>query len=274
MTSQLPGIESESIPNETLKNEVRDYWNAHPCGTQFTELQWGSREFFDAVEKHRYETQPFMATLMEFDKFRGKKLLEVGCGLGTDLLQFARGGAEVTGIDLTPASIDLVRKRFKLYGMNVDARVGDAEHLPFDDNTFDVVYSFGVLHHTPNTQQAIREIHRVLKPGGRTIIMLYHKQSMHVRLGMMYQKYLPKRDNGRLSEEDWVRVYDGEDNPLGKAYTRGEVKTMFQQFRQIRLASVDPYRRNLPRLANELNQTIFASWWGFWLVIKGEKATK
>jgi len=169
--------------NETLKEEVKRYWDSHPCGTQFTHLEWGSKKFFDEVERFRYWVQPFMHRLMEFNNFKGKKLLEIGCGLGTDLLQFARGDAFVTGLDLAPMSVQLLKNRFALYGYKVDARVNDAENLPFEGNTFDVVYSFGVLHHTPNTQRAINEIYRVLKPSGRFIIMLYHRNSLHVYLG-------------------------------------------------------------------------------------------
>ncbi|MEX2116102.1 MAG: class I SAM-dependent methyltransferase, partial [Bacteroidota bacterium] len=134
-----------------LKREVQAYWDAHPCGTQFTDLEWGSREFFEQVETFRYTLQPFMDRIMRFKEYKGKRLLEIGCGLGTDLLQFARAGAHVTGIDLTPASIDLARKRFSLYGIPADLQVADAENLPFPDESFDVVYSFGVLHHTPDT---------------------------------------------------------------------------------------------------------------------------
>src|SRR5512137_250915 len=210
--------------DEALKQQVRAYWDAHPCGTQFTYLEWGSKQFFDEVAKFRYDTQPFMRNLMEFDNFRGKRLLEIGCGLGTDLLQFARAGALVTGVDLTPASVELVRKRFALEGVPGEAQVADAEHLPFEDNTFDVVYSFGVLHHTPNTQQAIHEVHRVLKPGGRIIIMLYHTGSVHVYLGAPLYRIAHKLRPGSQSVvEDWVRVYDGAENPLGKSYTRSQL---------------------------------------------------
>jgi ubiquinone/menaquinone biosynthesis C-methylase UbiE len=257
--------------DENLKRRVREYWNAHPCGTQFTHLVPGSKEFYEEVERYRYETQPFMRKMMEFDNFKGKKVLEIGCGLGTDLLQFARGGADVTGVDLTPASIDLVKKRFAMYGLPARAQVGDAERLPFSDNSFDVVYSFGVLHHTPNTQKAIDEVYRVVKPGGRIIIMLYHRHSMHVALGYLYAIVRNLGRKGENTGEEWVRIYDGDGNPLGKAYTRGEVRTMFQRFQDIRLRTVDPYRRRLPTFANQLNQKLVAWWWGFWLVIKGSK---
>ena len=216
-------------------------------------------------------SQPFMRRVMGFDQYSGKRLLEIGCGLGTDLLQFARGGAVVTGVDLTPASVELVRKRFAMYGLAVEARVADAERLPFSDNSFDVVYSFGVLHHTPNTRKAVEEVYRVLKPGGRIIIMLYHRRSMHVQLGGLYTRIVQSSANNGKSPEDWVRTYDGEDNPLGKAYTRGEIRQMFRMFKGLSLATVDPFRRRLPRMLNLINQSLISRWWGFWLVIKGSK---
>ena len=264
------------MPNandEELKQQVREYWNAHPCGTQFTHLEWGSKRFFDEVERFRYETQPFMRKLMEFDNFRGKQLLEIGCGLGTDLLQFARAGALVTGVDLTPASIELVKKRFALEGIPVEAQVADAEHLPFPDGSFDVVYSFGVLHHTPNTQKSIDDVYRVLKPGGRIIIMLYHKNSIHVYLGApLYTISHKLHAGGRSLVEDWVRVYDGAENPLGKAYSRSEIRTMFSRFSNLRFAVCDPIRRKYPAAVNWVNQNLLSRRWGFWLVIKGTKA--
>lgn len=261
--------------NELLKVEVREYWNAHPCGTQFTELEWGSKEFFDEVTRFRYQTQPFMRDLIDFEQFPGKKLLEIGCGLGTDLLEFAKGGAVVTGVDLTPRSIELVRKRFDLYGYPVDARVADAENLPFEENAFDIVYSFGVLHHTPNTRKAIREVRRVLKPGGKIIIMLYHKRSLHVLLGaplsVLLRPWLGRRDGRSTLIEDWVRRYDGSGNPLGKAYSKEEAAAMFHEFRNLAFDVCDPIRRRFPKILNTINQGIFAPYLGFYLLIQGVK---
>jgi ubiquinone/menaquinone biosynthesis C-methylase UbiE len=263
--------------DEKLKAQVREYWNSHPCGTQFTDIEWGSKEFFDEVERFRYETQPFMERIVGFKKFAGKTLLEVGCGLGTDLLEFAKGGALVTGVDLTPQSIELVKKRFAFANIPVDARVSDAEHLPFDDNSFDVVYSFGVLHHTPNTQQSIDEVFRVLKPGGKIVIMLYHKNSLHVWLGIpLYTLWKLLRSGGsKLTRptllEDWVRIYDGGENPLGKAYSKSEAEKMFERFRNRTYTFCDSYRRRFPKFVNAINQTLLAPWCGFWMVIKGEK---
>lgn len=258
--------------DEKLKADVREYWNAHPCGTQFTHLEWGSKQFFDEVERFRYEIQPFMRSIMEFDNFSDKRLLEIGCGLGTDLLQFARAGAIATGVDLTPASIELVKKRFAAEGIPVDAQVADAEHLPFEDDRFDVIYSFGVLHHTPDTQKSIDEVYRVLKPGGRILIMLYHKNSIHVYLGAPLYKISHKLKAGARSlVEDWVRVYDGAENPLGKAYSRSEIRNMFHRFKNLSFVACDPVRRKYPAAVNWLNQKVLSRRWGFWLVIKGWK---
>lgn len=258
-----------------LKGQVREYWDAHPCGTQFTDLDWGSKEFFDEVESFRYATQPFMKEIVGFDKFTGKKVLEIGCGLGTDLLQFARGGANVTGVDLTPKSIELVKNRFAMENLPVDARVADAENLPFDNDSFDVVYSFGVLHHTPDTQKAIDEVHRVLKPGGRIIIMLYNRTSLHVWLGApLYAAARlsgERRADGQKLVDSWIRIYDGDGNPLGKAYSRSEMDKMFSKFRNRKYIVRDSYRRHWPKFANTINKYLFAPWCGFWRFIMAEK---
>ncbi|MDE3058854.1 MAG: class I SAM-dependent methyltransferase [Bacteroidota bacterium] len=266
-----------TIPDVQLKNSVREFWNSHPCGTQFTNLEWGSKAFFDEVERFRYATQPFMNTIVGFNRFRGKNVIEIGCGLGTDLMQFARNGAHVTGIDLTPQSIALVKRRFALEGLPVRAMVADAENLPFEDNTFDLVYSFGVLHHTPDTQKAIDEVYRILKPGGNVIIMLYNKTSLHVWLGVPLYVLLRLQKNNSNGKKgggivrDWIRVYDGTENPLGKAYSKTEMERMFSKFKNRQYTICDSYRRHLPKLANTVNQKLFASWCGFWRFIKAEK---
>ena len=120
-----------------------------------------------------------MPRVMGFGKFRGARLLEIGCGMGTDLLQFARGGARCTGVDLTPRSVEITRHRFRLYGMDGAFMIADGERLPFASESFDVVYSNGVLHQTPDTADAIREVHRVLRPGGVARVMLYHRNSLY-----------------------------------------------------------------------------------------------
>lgn len=254
-----------------LKLKVRDYWNAHPCGTQFTELEWGSKEFYRAVEEDRYRRQPFMENAVGFRRYADRDLLEIGCGLGTDLFQFARNGARVTGLDLTPQSVALAAHRFRLEGVPGRFTAGDAEHLPFPDAAFDVVYSFGVLHHTPDTARTFREIRRVLRPGGEAVIMLYHSRSSHLYLG--YPLALAsrlRRGEGWLGRDEYFRVYDGDENPLGKAYTRREVRRFLDGFEILDQASYDTWRPHLGTASNRILLGL-GSRFGFYLVTRARK---
>src|SRR5829696_739538 len=145
-----------------LKRRVQDFWNKTPCGSKHADAPEGTREFFEEVERKRYELEPFIPKYAEFEQARGERVLEVGVGLGTDLARFARAGAEVTGIDFSERSVELARRRLELDGLQGEVLVADAENLPFADSTFDRVYSWGVLHHTPNTYAAVAEAVRVL----------------------------------------------------------------------------------------------------------------
>lgn len=252
---------------EELKTRVHDFWQANPCGTRFAEGEIGTREFFNAVERHRYQSEWHIPGAVNFPRWRDSDVLEVGCGVGTDAINFARRGARYTGVDLTEASIELVRRRFELEGLPANLRVADAEELPFADDSFDLVYSHGVLHHTPDTQRAIDEVHRVLKPGGAALVMLYHKNSYNYRVNIMTLRRIGirmlgfdwgpglvhkmtgedesrlrelqriyRRDGRRLlsSEEFLNQNTDGAGNPLARAYTRREALTMFKGFREVR----------------------------------------
>ena len=161
---------SQKLANEELKKQVRAFWQAHPCGTKFSDAGIGTREFYDRIERHRYDKEWHIPEAADFAGARGLRMLEIGCGMGTDGAQFAKAGADYTGIDLTDAAIELARKRFELCGLQGNFQISDAENLDFADESFDLVYSHGVLHHTPDTARAIREIHRVLVPGGRLAV--------------------------------------------------------------------------------------------------------
>ena len=222
------------------KLRAREQWGQDPCGAEYDrEHELGTREFFDEVERYRYkEYAPWMPRVMEFEKFRGARLLEVGCGMGTDLLQFARGGAYCTGVDLTPRSVEITRHRFALFGAPGAFMIGDGEQLPFASETFDVVYSNGVLHHTPDTAGAIREVHRVLRPGGTAKVMLYHRHSLNywfeiiLRRGVLGGEFL----RGRSAEEIMSLVIEFSDHdarPLVKVYSRREARALFSQFSEV-----------------------------------------
>jgi SAM-dependent methyltransferase len=222
------------------KVRAREQWSQDPCGAEYDrEHELGTREFFDAIEQHRYtQYAPWMPRVMGFDKFRGARLLEIGCGMGTDLLQFARGGAHCIGIDLTPRSVGISRHHFRLYDIDATFMIADGEQLPFASDSFDVVYSNGVLHHTPETAGAIREVHRVLRPGGIAKVMLYHRNSLNywveiiLRRGLLGGEFL----RGRSAEEIMSRVIEFSDHdarPLVKVYSRREARELFKDFREV-----------------------------------------
>ena len=162
---------------EQLKQRVRAHWEQEVCGSRYGEAA-ERRAYFAEIERVRYEQDDMLRDFAQFETARGKKVLEVGVGAGTDLLQWARAGADVSGIDLTDAAVAMATEHLALEGFKANIARGDAERLTFPDNTFDIFYSWGVLHHTPNTAQTIAEAHRVLKPGGTLKVMLYHWPSV------------------------------------------------------------------------------------------------
>src|SRR5262249_20834070 len=170
--------------NAELKERVRAFWQEHPCGTKFSDAEMGSREFFDRIEAHRYGKEWHIPAAADFAGARGLKVLEIGCGLGTDGAQFAAAGADYTGIDLTEASIELARRGFELSGVKGEFWVADAQRSAFAAETFGLVSSNGVLSHRPDIKAPLREIHRVLNPAGRAMVMLYHRGSYNYRVGI------------------------------------------------------------------------------------------
>jgi len=252
------------------KESVRQYWDDTPCGTGNIAYPEGSLEYFEAITENRNELEPFIAEYAQFDKWAGKKILEVGCGAGSDLLRFARAGAQTVGIDLSPKSAFLAKSRLHTYNCQGDVLVADAENLPFKGNEFELIYSWGVLHHTPNPERAIHEIYQVLKPGGEICIMLYHRHSL-----VAWQLYLLF---GLLAFNPFRSLKDilanHHESPGTKAYTEAEVRQMFSAFQglkiNIRLTPYDlRYKRDryLPRWVGKLIPQHF----GWFIVIRGRK---
>jgi len=225
------------------KQRAINQWTKNPIGAKSTKYPEGSLEFFDEIAKNRYQIYaPWMKSTFKFEQYKNKKVLEVGVGVGTDHLELAKAGAILTGIDITPRSIELTKKNLKLHGYHSDLLVADAENLPFEDETFEVVYSFGVLLSVPNTQKAIDEIYRVLKPGGKAIITLYHKYSLFWISVIIYDMilklgFLKKTIMQRLSE---IEVGGGETQPLVKLYTKRQVNKMFHYFKKTRIYTRHP----------------------------------
>jgi ubiquinone/menaquinone biosynthesis C-methylase UbiE len=299
---------SKAIDSNTdLKERVRAFWQAHPCGTKFSDAEMGTPEFFERVEAHRYIKEWHIPEAADFAGARGLQVLEIGCGLGTDGAQFAQAGAHYTGIDLTEAATSLARKRFELSGLIGEFRVADAENLDFADNSFDRVYSHGVLHHTPDTARAVREIHRVLKPGGRAMIMLYHRDSYNYRVGIRVLRragarllkteggirlihrltgepidslrehagLLKDKDGGETSADDFLsQSTDGAGNPLARVYSRREARELFRDFRKVELCAYFLNKRFIPLIGNLLPRSVestLASRWGWHLWIYATK---
>ncbi|MBL4587981.1 class I SAM-dependent methyltransferase, partial [Candidatus Babeliales bacterium] len=147
---------------EQLKKKMFEYWNAASCGTELTDKKKFSKSYFEEIEEIRYKIEPEIHSFAQFTRFYNKKVLEVGVGAGTDFMQWIRAGANAYGIDLTAEAIDNVRHRLQVYELSAEEiRQADAEQLPYENNSFDLVYSWGVIHHSPNTEQCLKEIVRV-----------------------------------------------------------------------------------------------------------------
>ena len=156
---------------------VRRYWETHIHDLEITNHQPGTPGFFLDLEQYHFEKLHHLPRLIPFDQGQGRRVLEVGCGAGTDLVRFARSGAHVTGIDMAQSSITLARKNFAHEGLAADLVVGDGEQLPFRDARFDLVYAHGVLQYTSNPTALVAECRRMLKPGGSAIFQVYNRVS-------------------------------------------------------------------------------------------------
>jgi SAM-dependent methyltransferase len=211
-------------PTTAQKEQVREFWNADPCGTRYLE----GKEDFDAHARARYVLEPYIFDFAQFQSARGLKVLEIGVGMGADYLEWLRAGAVALGVDLSAASIERARRRCELAGYQPDLRVSDAEQLPFPDNSFDEVYSYGVMHHSPNTAQCVREARRVLRPGGRAKIMVYHHPS--ITGAMLWLRYGIVR--GKSLRQS---VFDYLESPGTKTYTRTEALTLLNGFEDVQM---------------------------------------
>jgi ubiquinone/menaquinone biosynthesis C-methylase UbiE len=221
-----------SDDRSTTNEEVRSYWESQPCGTEQKitgDATSASYEFFERVEKYRYRVEPFIHSVAQFTRHHGKTFLEVGVGAGTDHLQWARAGLKCHGVDLTDAAVELTRQRLALYGFTSSLQRADAEALPFPDNSFDLVYSWGVIHHSQAPQKVIEEIRRVLKPGGLFIGMLYGRRSLKVLKTWIWFALL----RGRVWMSFREVVSKFVESPGTKSYTQKEIKKLFSDYASV-----------------------------------------
>jgi SAM-dependent methyltransferase len=198
--------------------DVRQYWERHIHDLEITRHPVGSRGFFDDLDQYHFEKLHHLLRLVKFDGYEGKKVLEVGCGAAVDLARFARGGAIVTGVDLASSAIELARANFQQQGLSGEFQVADGESLPFEDDTFDLVYAHGVVQYTANPQKLVNECRRVLKPGGEAVFQVYNRVSWLNALSKLMKVGL-----------------EHDDAPVLLKFSIGEFRRLLSGFREVRI---------------------------------------
>ena len=199
-------------------DDVRQYWERHIHDLEITRHPVGSRGFFEDLDQYHFEKLHHLLRLVDFDGFRGRKVLEVGCGAGVDLARFARGGAQVTGVDLAASAIDLARANFSQQSLQGDFRVADGEELPFPDDAFDLVYAHGVVQYTADPRRLVQECRRVLKPGGQAVFQVYNRVSWLNGLSKLMKVGL-----------------EHDDAPVLLKFSIGEFRRLLEGFRKVRI---------------------------------------
>jgi SAM-dependent methyltransferase len=198
--------------------EVREYWNRHIHDLEITRHPVGSRGFFDDLDQYHFEKLHHLLRLVAFDGYRGRSVLEVGCGAGVDLARFAKGGAQVTGVDLAASAIALARANFEQQGLEGRFEIADGERLPFPDNSFDLVYAHGVVQYTANPRRLVEECRRVLKPNGEAIFQGYNRISWLHALSKLMKVGL-----------------EHDDAPVILKFSIGEFRRLLGGFREVKI---------------------------------------
>ena len=207
-----------SSPGAPTTADVRNYWNEHIHDLEISRQAPGSRAFFADLDQYHFEKLHHLLRLVDFDGYRGKRVLDVGCGAGTDLVRFAKGGALVSGVDISPSAVALARQNFSQQDLEADLREADGEHLPYADGTFDLVFAHGVVQYTPDSRALVEECRRVLKQGGDAIFQVYNRISWLNALSKVMKVPL-----------------EHEDAPVLGRYSASEFRAMLTGFREIRI---------------------------------------
>lgn len=252
-------------------DRVQAFWEANPLSGAAIPFEPGTPEFFREHERLRLESEPaeLQHRLYEWDRHAGKRLLDIGCGTGYVAALYARGQAVVTAVDIAERSVELTRKRLAQLGLHATVRTANAEALPFPDASFDLVSSFGVLHHTPDTAKALREVHRVLVPGGRALLMFYNRDSFAYRVLFPLKRRLQPAWRGK-SAQDQVNAVDGMENPLGQVFSRRDLISMMPGFGGFEFNTWELFFRHAGRIPRPLREFL-AAHWGWFLYVKANK---
>jgi SAM-dependent methyltransferase len=201
-----------------LSERVQRYWNERIHDLEMTQNPPGTKEFFADLDEYRFDKLRYLPRLVDFEGYRGKRLLEVGCGIGTDLVRFAKGGALATGVDFSETALDLARRNAEHAGVEVELKLADGEALPLPDSSFDVVYGHGVLQYTADPRRMVEECRRVMKPQGEAIFMVYNRVSWL----------------NALSKVMRVELEHG-DAPVLRKYSIGEYRDLLSGFANVRV---------------------------------------
>lgn len=283
---------------------IQSFWDANPCGSRSSE-RTERAEYFAEIEAYRYGHESHIPGVARFRDFDGKRVLELGSGIGTDGLQFRTNGADYVGIDLTLAGQRLAKEQFSLAGYDGKLTVANAEVLPLADNSFDHVYSFGVIHHSLSTEDIVDEMFRVLRPGGTFCVMVYNRTSINYYVEIMflrrifrwalYPGFMPRviaattgldreklghhrellLENRKLTKAQWISMNtDGPECPLAKVYGRSEVLKLFSKFVDVRTEAYFFDRSHWPligRLMPDSLASFLGRRWGWHRMVYGRK---
>lgn len=266
----------KEIPNnmvDKFKKDIKNYWTKNVPGLDVVSAQYSpeDKEFYLAADAHRYKYDAYIPALLDSFAQKGRRVLEIGCGMGTDSRYISKKGCNITSLDLSYDNVLYATKGMRLFQLNNTGVNADAENLPFKDNSFDVVYSFGVLHHTPDTQKAINEVKRVLKPKGQAVIMLYHKGYAYYMLLLMHGY---KKIFGLYNQDKLMSKYDA--TPLSRLYSKKEIARIFRDFRNLEISvtafggtQAHPVLKHVHRALT--GSKFLMQRFGSFLIIKAEK---
>jgi len=244
--------------DSTILREVEQFWNDNPCGLE-TGKNPDKKIYFKEVEQYRYKVShlKYILEIENFPNYKNKDVLEIGSGVGIDGLQFVKNGAKYSGINIDNTSTQITKEVFRLFNHTGRFYKMNAEMLEFPDNSFDHIYSFGVIHHSPNTEKIVSEMYRVLRPGGTITIMVYNKSSINYYFEIMFLRkifrylLIPKISpkivsiitgfnknklerhreiylSEKMTKERWISINtDGPDCPLAKVYNKKTITKIF-----------------------------------------------
>lgn len=264
------------------KDAARQQWNTTPCGTgeYLADLEPESLAWFDRVREDRYRvSDPWMPRSFDYASGRGKRVLEIGFGLGSDLLSWAEGGAEVHGIDITQEHLRLATRNFALHGRQARLQLADAAHIPYPDGHFDIVYSNGVLHHTRDIEACLAEVRRVLKPGGRLLMSVYRRHSVFHYATLLAAEGIARGKLWRLGYDGLLATIErGADGvtikPYVRLYTARELRALLSRFGSVDIHVAHFNVRQIPVIWRFLPQRIepaLEPLLGWYLVVSAQK---